>query len=184
MLPVCFPREVLSHDIGEHQEKKIYVATRRRVSNVGSVETYCRKQFTVKTHSTHHCSSYAKFPFKRYILRVVHYLRKVPSQLPFERYVRHGIYYPRKVASQLPFGRYIRHGVPIHAKYLRIFCSDDTSGMASLSTHGIFATSVWMTPLPQYRLSTQSTFATSIRTLRLAGCLLSTQSRFVTSVGT
>jgi len=94
-----------------HREKNICVATRRCVSNIGSVETYCRKQFTVKTHSTHRCSLYAESPFERYILRVVRYPRKVPSQLPFERYVRHGVYYPRKVPSQLPFERYVWHGI-------------------------------------------------------------------------
>jgi len=61
------------------------------VTNVGSVETYCTKQFTVKTHSTRCYSLYEKYPFECYIFRVIHYPYKVPLQLPFERYIWRGV---------------------------------------------------------------------------------------------
>jgi len=137
----------------QHQEKKICDATQYCTSNVGSIERYCRNQFTVKTHSTHRCSLYAKSPFESYILHVVHYPCKVPLQLPFKCYLWYGVYYPRNVPSQLLFERYVWHGDYCPHKVSSQLPFGNTSGMISLSTQSIFATSVQTIPQEQYRLS-------------------------------
>ena len=169
------------------------------LATLGALKRTAESNLPLKRIQRIVCNLYATSPFDRYIWPVVHYPRKVgsqlsferyiwrsayyprrvPSQLPFERYVWRGAYYTRKVPSQLPFRRYVWHGlyyprgVPSQLPFERYIWQ------------GVHYARKVSLLLPFERRKEKvlvSPRSRSVRTLRLAWRLLSTQSTFATSV--